>query len=309
MGLINGSVSCTRYTILSMPEDLDFSICPFFPIQKGTYTRQSCGFVPFNSDQIYELGKSRYGFRFRIDKVQVDATQVKEKLRVLIETEEKMSGKRVHKKKIRELKELAEDAVYSESSPKTTIIEGYIDQLTLTVGTTSKSQLGTVIGYLRRLGVEVEFKTPWFESPISLEPPVWMEFKDPAQHYAGCLFLKSLREDSSIYIEGVQGSAKLTSPEGIKVSLQGVLGNELNRLVDEDEAEILSAKLQIGDTPLTLDGSTFRISSMKVRNCRSEHWTQRLETRMELIDSIFEVLESKFAKFKAEEGLVTCVSN
>ncbi|MCB1051486.1 MAG: hypothetical protein KDC71_12885 [Acidobacteria bacterium] len=294
MGFMAGSVACTRFNVVATPTEIDFDRYAFSPILKGTYTKESVGFIPFEPGEPYEVGQGRYAFRLRIDKIQIDSTQLKERLRELIKTETELSGP-PGKKKMRDLKDLAEEELLMVATPRTKIIECYLDQYILFVATTSKGQLGTVCSYLKRLGVEVEYKTPWLDHQLEKDPPEWMELKDPAQSILGCEFIEGITHDEEIYLEGVKGSVKLATPEGAVVSLRGVVGQELERLLGAG-AHVISAKLQIGETPLSFDGSSFRIGTMKLRGFKADHWTMRLESRMEQIQATFDFLEEKFQK-------------
>ncbi len=299
MGLLNGAVACTRFTITSMPEEIPFDNASFRAITPGSAIRERSGFVPFKPEEPYLIGAGRWAFRVRIDKVLLDSTLINERLMELIKVEEENVGPPSPQTK-RQLRKLAEDELMAHPSPKSKIIECYIDNMILYVGSTSKGHLGTVLELLQRLGVEVEYKTPWLDRALDEPGNEIVDFKEPGQSIWGARFLKKLMGDSETIVEPEKGSVKLQTLDGAKVGLSGPVNRELDRLLDA-EAEILSAKLLMKDVSFNLDGLAFRISGFKLDSFKSSHWIEQLEERMEHVKGLWDILELKFESLMADE--------
>jgi hypothetical protein len=294
MGFLNGSLACTRFNVVSLPDSVQFEKAAFQMIQPGSNLVETAGFIPFELDEPECFGKHRYAFRVRMDKVTPDSTLVNERLRQLVKTEIDR-GERVTPKKRKKLKELAEDQIRSKTLPRSKIVEGVIDHDILYVASTSKTHLGTVLALLQKVGVEVEYKTPWLDA--ALEEPEesdLIDLKEPGQSIYGSRFLKKLLEDGEIICEPEKGSVKLATRTHAKASLTGEVLGDLDHYLEEG-AELISAKMIFGETPFTLDGLAYRITGLKLPKVREDHWTQTLEGRLELLESVWETLDAKFA--------------
>lgn len=294
MGFLSGNLACTRFSVVALPEEVDFEKAAFRLIQRGSNITESSGFVPFEIDEPYETANKRYAFRVRIDKINVDSTMVKERLRELIKTEIDMGnfpGPKMKKK----LKELAEQEIQSQTNPRSKVIEGVIDNTLLYVGSTSKAHIGTVLELLRIAGVEVEYKTPWLDAGLEEEPNDVVDLKEPGQSIYGCRFLKKLLDDPEVFVEPEKGSIKLATLSNAKVTLSGEVLGELDRYIEEG-AELLSAKLLLNDQPLTFDGLAYRINGLKLENMKGEHWTEVLDMRLEMLAQTWETLDEKYQR-------------
>lgn len=296
MGFLSGGLACTRFNVISLPEEPNFELAAFRLIQPGSNLVESSGFVPFEIDEPYILGKNRYAFRVRIDKVNVDATAVKERLRELIKVERDM-GQRIGAKKIRQLKQLAHEEILSRSAPRSKVIEAIIDDGILYVASTAKGHLGNVLALLQKIGVEVEFKTPWLDSGLEEQAHSWIDLKEPGQSLYGCQFLKLLLQEPDLMVEPEKGSIRLATPTHARVTLTGEVLGELDHYLDEG-AEILAAKLILGETPLTFDGLSYRLNAVKLDVIRGDHWIEILEERLEGLKAIWEALDAKFESLK-----------
>jgi len=292
MGFLSGGLACTRFNVVSLPEEPNFELAAFRLIQPGSNFTESSGFVPFEIEEPFIIGKNRYAFRVRIDKVNIDATAVKERLRELIKTERDM-GQRLGSKKIRQLKLLAQDEILSRSAPRSKIIEGIIDGQVLYVGSTAKGHLGTVLALLQKIGVEVEYKTPWLDAGMEEQAHSWLDLKEPGQSMYGCQFLKLLLEEPDVMVEPEKGSIRLATPTHAKVTLTGEVLGELDHYLAEG-AEILAAKLILGETPLTFDGLAYRLNAVKLETIRGDHWTEVLEERLDRLKAVWEAFDDKF---------------
>lgn len=300
MGFLNGSLACTRFNVVSLPDPVNFDAAAFQMIQPGSNLVETSGFVPFELDEPMTFGKHRYAFRVRMDKISADGTLVQERLRELIKTDMDR-GERVTPKKRKKLKELAEDEIRSQTLPRSKIIEAVIDHDVLYIASTSKNHLGTVLALLQKVGVEVEYKTPWLDAALEeTEASDLIELKEPGQSMYGCKFLKALLEDGEIICEPEKGSVKLATHTHAKVTLTGEVLGELDHYL-EDGAELLSAKVIFGEMPFTLDGLAYRISGLKLPKIKEDHWTQTLEGRLELLGGVWEMLDEKFAKLLGVE--------
>src|SRR6185295_5709944 len=164
MGLLSGTVAVTRFNVAMPAEGPDFERARFWEIEPGSEVRERIGFVPFELDAPYEVGKGRYAFRVRIDRIRPDATAVKERLRELVKAELEATGRPFAGAKTRrKLRELAEAESAMRQAPRTRILECCIDGPLLYVASTAKTHLGTVLTLLRQAGVEGDFKAPWLD--------------------------------------------------------------------------------------------------------------------------------------------------
>ncbi len=291
MGFLSGSLACTRFKIVAAPDAIDFDAAPFRLIQPGSNITESTGFVPFELDEAYEFGVRKYAFRVRIDKINVDSTLVKERLRELIKTELDM-GRHIGPKIKRKLKDLAQQEILARSAARSKVIEGVIDNQLLYVGSTSKSHLGTVLELLKSIGVEVEYKTPWLDRGLEEEFSDLIDLKEPGQSLYGCRFLRALLAQEQI-VEPEKGSVKLAATSNAKVTLGGEVLGELDRYIEEG-AEVLSAKLILGEVSLTFDGLSYRINGLKLENVKADHWHEILGTRLDMLADVWDTLDTKF---------------
>lgn len=292
MGFLSGSLACTRFNIVSIPESIPFNDAAFKLIQPGSTVIESAGFLPFEIEEDYEIGAGKYAFRVRIDKVNIDSTMLKERLRELIKIE-RDQGKRVGPKVRRKLKDLAEQELLGQSNPRSKVIEGVIENSILYVGSTSKSFLGKVLELLLSVKVEVEFKTPWLDKELEEEPSDVVDLKEPGQSIYGCRFLKALIDDSECFPEPEKGNIKLATIGNVMVTLTGEVMPEYDHYMAEG-AEVLSAKLLLNDLAFSLDGLAYRLSGMKLEAVPGDHWHEVLDGRMNMLKDVWDILDVKF---------------
>jgi hypothetical protein len=293
MPLLSGSVSCTRLAVHSPITDLDFDAQAFRAIAPGSEVRESIGFVPFEPGAEYRVGTARWAFRVRLDRLRADPTAVRERLRDLIDGEQEATGSPfVAPKRRTELRHLAEEELLADARPQSQIVEGTIDGRLLYLGTTSNNVLGKVILLLRKVGVLVDFKTPWNDhGQEDLESEI-LALSDATQSIHGSRFLQSLAEDDEIVFEPSDGYVKLQTREA-RVILSGGVLHELHDYLERD-VELLAAKLQSAEGTFRLDALTFRLSSLAVERARPAHWTERLDERLERITAVWELLDRKY---------------
>jgi len=296
MPFLSGSVACTRFNILHLPETINFEEQAFTALRPGSAIREKAGFVPFELEEPYEIGHKRWAFRVRMDKITVDSTLVKERYRELLKVEEEQVGPPSPKAK-RELRKLAEDELLSHTAPRSRIIECLIENQVLYAGTTAKAQTDTITTLMKRIGITVEYKAPWVELGQELDSPL-VDTSTPGESVLGCHFLKKLLEDSTIFVEPEKGSVKLITSEGTKVGLGGSVLGELNRFLDEG-AEVLSAKLIVNETAITFTGLSYQISGMKVEKCTGDHWTEILDERLDPLRAMWQILDEKYLEIMA----------
>lgn len=298
MGFLSGNIACTRFNIISLPDEPAFQQQSFQLIQPGSNFTESSGFIPFEIEEPYTLGKNFHAFRVRIDKINIDATLLKERLRELIKLE-RDRGEKLGSKKIRNLKRLAQDELLSRSAPRSKVIEGVIRNQVLYVGSTSKSHLGTVLALLQKIGVEVEYKTPWFDLGMEENEHPWLDLKEPGQSIFGSRFLKALFEEHDFMVEPEKGSIKLATPTHARVSLTGEVLGELDHYLEEG-AEILAAKLIFEETPMAFDGLSYRINSIKLERFKGDHWSEVLELRLDRLQEVWEAFDTRFSQLKTK---------
>ncbi|HVS62631.1 MAG TPA: hypothetical protein VMT85_03895 [Thermoanaerobaculia bacterium] len=295
MPLLSGSVSCTRFDVHSPTADLDLESQAFRAIAPGSEVRESIGFVPFEPGAEYRVGAARWAFRVRIDRLRADPTAVRERLRELVAAEQEATGAPfVAPKRRTELRHLAEEELLADARPQSQIVEGVIDRRLSYVATTSNNVLGKIVLLLRKVGVLVDFKTPWNDlGQEDLESEI-LALSDATQSIHGSRFLQALGEDDEIVFEPSDGYVKLQTREA-RVVLSGGVLHELHGYFDQ-EIELLAAKLQSAVGTFRLDGLTFRISSLGVERARPAHWTERLDERIERIATVWELLDRKYAE-------------
>jgi hypothetical protein len=302
MGILSGTVSVTRYNVAVPQGGPDFERARFHEIEPGSEVRERAGFVPFELDAPYEVGKGRYAFRVRIDRLRPDATAVRERVRELVKVEMEATGAPfVGAKARRRLRELAEQELIRRQAPRTAILECCIDGSLLYVGSTAKSWLGTVLALLRQAGVAAELKAPWLdEAPEADEASDVVMPSAPCESVLGCRFLRALLEEPEVMVEPEKGSVRLATHEA-RVTLTGGVLRELFRYLEEG-AEILSAKLLLGPTALRFDALSYRLQSVKLEPVKGEHWTIELDQRLEQIAAVWEQLDAKYAALRDRLG-------
>jgi hypothetical protein len=298
MGLLSGTVAVTRFNVAVPPDGPDFERARFWEIEPGSEVRERMGVVPFELDAPYEVAQGRYAFRVRVDRVRPDATAVKERMKELVKAEMEATGKTfVGSKTRKKLRELAEAESAMRQAPRTKIVECCIDGSILYVASTAKTWLGTVLTLLRQAGVEGDFKAPWLdEAPEAEEMSDVVLPKEPGQSVLGCRFLRALLDESDVMVEPETGSVRLATREA-RVTLAGAVLNELFHYLEEG-AEILSAKIHVGATPLRFDALSYRLNGLKLEPVKNEHWTIDLDQRLEQIAGVFETLDGKYAALK-----------
>jgi hypothetical protein len=302
MGILGKSVDITRCNVAVPAEGPDFDAVAFHAIEPGSEVRERMGVVAFELDSPYLVGTGRWAFRVRVDRRQPDPTAVRERVRELVKTEIEQSGAPyVGPKKRKELKALAEQELLVGQRPSTRLVECVIDGSLLYIGSTAKTQLGTVLTLLRQAEVASDWKAPWLdEAPEADESSDIVVPKEPGQSVLGCRFLKALLDDPEVLIEPETGSVRLATREA-RVTLAGAVLNDLHRYVDEG-AEILSAKILLGAVPMRFDALSYRISGLKLEAVKDEHWTIELDRRLEQIAGIWEQLDAKYGAVKERLG-------
>ncbi len=299
MGLLSGSASITRFNIISRPEEPDFEQVRFTEIPPGSELRESTGFVPIEPEAPYQAGQSRFLFRVRIDKLRPDPTAVKERLKELIKSEMEMTSLPfVGPKKRKHLRELAEEELIVRAVPRSKIIEGCLDGDVLYVASTAKSLLGTVAALLRQIGVVVEPKAPWIDNDEAELESELLTTREPGESVLGCRFLRALVGDREVLFEPESGLVRLQTGEARITLSGGVLGDLLKYI--ERGAEVLSAKLVLGESSFRFDGLSFRINALRIETDRHEHWTELLDERLEKIAAVFEVLDTKYTELGSD---------
>ncbi len=292
MGLISGSAACTRFNVVSLPENPEFDLIPFRPIMPGSSIREREGFVPFQPGEPYEVGARKWAFRVRLDKVTLDATSITERVMELVKVETENVGPPSPKVR-QQLKLQAEEEMMQHPMPRSRVIECLLDDTVLYVGSTSKGHLGMVCELLKRIAVEVEYKTPWLDAGQDDDMSELVEVKEPGQSIWGCRFLKKLMSDPDVFVEPDAGSVKMITPDGTKVSLAGPVLNELDRLM-EMGSELLNAKLLVEGFAFGFDALSYRINGLKLENHKSQHWTEQLEMRLEKLKALWEWIDTKY---------------
>src|SRR6202035_3095312 len=232
MGILGGTVSCTRFNAAAPAEGPDFDAVSFRAIEPGSEVRERVGVVPFELDAPYAVGTARYAFRVRIDRLRPDPTAVKERVKELVKAEMEATGAPfVGPKKRKELRDLAERELLLRSAPQTKLIECVLDGPILYVANTAKSYLGMVLTLLRQAEVAADYKAPWLdEAPEADETSDVIVPKEPGQSVLGCRFLKALLDDPEVMVEPETGSVRLATRDA-RVTLAGGVLRDLFRYI------------------------------------------------------------------------------
>lgn len=295
MGLLSGTASVTRFNVTASPEEPDFDAAAFRAIAPGSEVRESIGFLPVEPGADYRVGNRRWAFRLRIDRLRADPTAVAERLKQLVAAELEATGAPfLGPGKRKRLKELAEEELIVQSSPRSKIVEGVIDDGLLYLGTTAKNTIGLATGLLRRIGVAVEPKAPWLDREEPEVESEVVELREPGESILGCRFLAALAGETDLFYEPIRGSVRLRAGE-TKVSLSGVVLADLLAYLERG-AEVLGGKLTTGDVSFRLDGASWRIGGLSVQTGRHEHWTELLDERLEKIAAAYELIDAKYAQ-------------
>lgn len=299
MGLLTGPASLTRFNVISQPPDPDFEVARFMEIQPGSEVRERAGIVPIEPEAPYEVGAQRYVFRVRIDKLSADPTAVSERLKQLVRAEIEMTGAEfVGPKKRKKLKEMAEEELIQQSTPRSKIIECCIDGDLLHVASTAKAYLGMVLEQLRKVGIIAEAKAPWIDREDPDFESELVMVREPGQSILGCRFLKALVGDPEVMIEGEAGNVRLVTAEA-KVTLTGAVLPELHRYIEKG-CELLSAKLITAETAFRFDALSYKIAGLRIETDRHDHWTELLDERLEKIQAAWEMLDAKYEALASE---------
>lgn len=295
MGLLAGSASVTRFNVTARPAEPDFESAAFRAIAPGSEVRESIGFLPMELGADYLIGAGRWAFRLRIDRLRPDPTAVAERVKQLVAAELEATGAPfLGPGKRKRLKELAEEELIVQSSPRSKIVEGVIEGDLLYLGTTAKNTIGLAVGLLRRIGVAVEPKAPWLDREEPEVESEVVELREPGESVLGCRFLAALAGETDLFFEPINGSVRLRAG-ATRVSLTGAVLADLLAYLERG-AEVLGGKLTTGEVGFRLDGASWRIGGLTVETGRHEHWTELLDERLEKIAAAYELIDAKYAQ-------------
>ncbi|MEM8962352.1 MAG: hypothetical protein AAGD38_12795 [Acidobacteriota bacterium] len=298
MPLLTGSVSLSRFNVISKPPSLDFDSAHFREIAPGSEVRESAGFVPLEIEAPWEVGTERYVFRVRIDRLRPDPVAVKERVKQLVQAELDSGMPFVGPKKRKRLKEMAEEELILSAVPSSRFIEACLDGDVLHVASSAKNVLGIVLAQLRRIGVIAEAKTPWADrGEPEIESDI-IEAKEPGESVRGCRFLRNLVGDREVLIEPESGYVRLQTHDA-RITLTGGVLPEMHRLL-EAGAEILGAKMITGETRFRFDAMSFRLSGLRVETGRHEHWIELLDERLDRFNTVWDLLDGKYGTLGTE---------
>ena len=301
MGLLSGSVSVTRYNVLKQPSAPDFDSAAFREIDPASELRHSIGFLPLEPEAPWEVGARRWAFRVRIDRLRADPTLLRERFRDLVRAEIESGARFVSPTRRRELRELAEEELVTQTLPSSKIIDGCIDGDILYLATTAKNHLGLLTQLLRQIGVEVEPKAPWIDRGDRPVESDIISTHEPGESVLGCRFLKELVGDSEVTVEPESGYLRLQTHD-TKITIHGTVFHELLHYLEQD-AELLAAKMSTGESTFRFDALSYRISNLKIETGKHEHWTELLDERLEKIGGIFDMLDRKFIELGLDMNL------
>jgi len=299
MGLLGGTASVTRFTVVRRPEEPDFERWAFQEIPPGGEVRERVGFVPFEPGAAYRIGHQRWAFRVRRDLLRPDGTAVRELLAALIANEkEQTEAASIGGQKRKKLRELAEAEIVSRTAPRTRLTECVLDGNVLWVGSTANTALSTAMALARAAGLELMWKTPWIDrGEDDLESELFPNL-GPAQSVLGCRFLKALTGHGDILFEPEKGNVTLVTPEA-RVALRGEVLGDLGRYLQR-ECELLSARLLWDDLQFRFDALAFRVNGIVVNIEKADNWVDRVEARLERIAALYTFLDEAYGSVSAK---------
>jgi len=99
-------------------------------------------------------------------------------------------------------------------------------------------------------------------------------------------------DDPEVLLEPESGSAKLRTRQA-GISLSGNVVADVFAYLDAG-AEILSARLVIGEFRFGFDALSWRISGLRFESQRYEHWIEALDARLLRITALFEWLDNAY---------------
>ena len=297
MPILSGSASITRFNVTVPAEGPEFQEHTFTTIEPGSEVRESIGFIPFEPGAEYQIGHSRYAFRVRIDRLTPDPTAVRERFRDLVRAElEETDSTFVNARRRKQLRNLAQEELLLDARPSSRIVEGVIEDRLLYVGTSANNVIGKIIRLLSKAGVVAEFRTPWLERGDADIESELMEVYDPGQSIAGSRFVQGVLGDQEVMVDPSSGHVKLQTRDA-RITVTGGVLPELHRHIDEG-CEVMAAKLLTATTSFRLDALSFRLSGLKLERSALEHWTERLDERLEQIVEVFELLDRKYDEWR-----------
>lgn len=307
MPLLKGSVSVAPFQILEMTTaEPDFEAARFEPIEEGSEVRMSSGFVPMaqaiddgtTGPDLYRFGTKRWVARYRMDELKADPGALKDRIAELIREEFEAGADAVSKKRRQELAEQAEAELVIGTVPTRKYVELVIAGDKLYIASTSKAYLGQVLSALRRIGVNVAQRAPWEQEKLEELTLEAIESLDVGESAWASRFLSHLVEQSTpaLGVELEDGAIKLATTDSAKVTVRGVVKAHLVQHL-EAGSELLSAKLAAGDLWFNLD-LRWWVRGLKLPACKSDHWTDALEQRLEKIEDLFDLLERRFAELR-----------
>jgi hypothetical protein len=299
MPLLHGSIQCVRYNLLFCPEHPDFESLAFEPIPPMSALKERSGFIPFVPEHAYELGPGRFAFRVRKDTVKIDSTRLKERIQDLLRREEAEVGFPNLKRK-KEIRQMVEEELLRETTPRCKIIECYVDGNILFLGSTSHADQDLVTNLMKKIGFECEPKTPWGDRNQELDCH-WLPSKHPSHSLLGCIFARKLLNHPDIFLEPEKGSVRMVIPNGTQIGLSGPVVEEVDRLLVQG-AEILKEKILFGSgETITFDALDFSISGLKTERFRSDTWQEQLEQRIDAIAALFDRLDHQYEQLMVDE--------
>lgn len=301
MGLLSGSLSVTRFTVSSRPEDPDFEPVAFREIEPASEVRERVGVVPFEPGAPYRIGHDRWAFRVRVDRRRPDPGAVAERLKVALAAErEARNLETIPARTRKRLRHEAEEALLARTAPRTTVVECVLDDDVLWVGTTANAWLGLVLAVLREVDVVAEFSAPWLDRGERDLDSDLVDAREPWQSVRGCRFLRRLVGDPELTLEPESGAARLVTHDA-KVSLTGDVTGELGRYLERD-AELLAARLLLGDWSFRLDGLNWRLSGIRVETEHHDSWVDRLAERVDAVAELYARLDRKYEEVAGAPG-------
>lgn len=288
MGLMKGSVSVCRFRIA--PFEPDFSKATFEEIPAGSEIRRSMGFVPMklNAHAELEISSKVWAGRMRVDEIKPDPESVADHYEELCAQELESGTQAIGGRRRRELKAQAVAFMSIGTPPKRRYAEWVLDGETLYVGSTNKSDVGEVLGLMRRCGAgSPDALVPWAELP-KMESSI-LEF-----NAWGPRFLRHLFEvESGRSFELEDGKVAMVGGD-CKISLSGEIAPDVVHHLEQG-AEIVSAKLKARAFCCTLDAERWWIKGASIEVEPADSWVEALLMRVGAIADVFDALDAAFA--------------
>ena len=323
MGFTSKSFAVSRLDVSSLPPDPDavaalLESAAFRPIPEDSEVRTSVGISPMDGVEDPRLAHKVWAFRVRIDTKKAPASAIQLRVAELLD-EAKERGEFVGPKKLRTLRNEAEEELHHQAIPSSVFVDCLLeitaeasgDQAVLYVSTTTRARISDVQSVLRRLQWTSILKTPWADEP---EPEsMFFERQHPGQSLHGCRFLRKLilHPELDELIPASKGGRAVIATINGRRTLQDAVMSDLVHFLNQ-KAEALVVKLLCDgfnadnedlDGTLTLSALDFMLTGVRFTSPGPESSVpELLLDRLERVRGLFVLLERLYSALHVKEA-------